>query len=618
MADPFEVSLPGIGQAPWNLNPALEEVRDRIGSVEDITPGSSFETKLSTAVGDAISEVVLDAANFGAGRTHVEINAAIAALPAQGGRVVIRAKDGPWSIGRRVSNDSSAGGIYINRSNVTLECDDTVFNLTASCDFVKIRGEGGFMSTVTADVVATDTTLTVADSSGFAVGQDVFCRLGASQYDAFEPSYWLFAKVAAVPDGTHVTIDRPAGQSLAVAGVTNVALKSVQVLNTFPQNVNLRGTWRLNNSATGGANAEAGIYAQIAKNISIDKVIASNPGAGAVILQYVDGAEVGIVKVTNSVAQGGQTSKGRGVNIAESRGVHFGVVEVENFERIPIWTEARTEGVVIDHVLLHNTHATRDNATIPLVATIGEASLRIGSMSVFGKTSYVWGTGGSPGNHLSIEDAFFYTNARPIMQDLRPITGQLYVDQKRYTTLRRFRKVLPLTPGRTGAAAFTSIPSGIYRELTIYCSTTTGIDYFALNSAAGSSANVVAGLVSGGSYTSGVGSGIGNGYPFNNAPTSKAVILGTSSSLPAGAYVVIEGDYFADPATANTDAPLDQGIAPNPGREVLYAPSAPTTGFHFAGSICWNSAPTAGGIAGWMCVADGTPGTWKAMAALAS
>lgn len=50
MADPFEVTLPGIGQAPWNLNPAVEEVRDRIGSVEDITAGSPFETELGIKV----------------------------------------------------------------------------------------------------------------------------------------------------------------------------------------------------------------------------------------------------------------------------------------------------------------------------------------------------------------------------------------------------------------------------------------------------------------------------------------------------------------------------------------------------------------------------------------
>jgi len=46
--------------------------------------------------------------------------------------------------------------------------------------------------------------------------------------------------------------------------------------------------------------------------------------------------------------------------------------------------------------------------------------------------------------------------------------------------------------------------------------------------------------------------------------------------------------------------------------------AAPTTGTWVVGDICFNSAPTAGGVPGWVCTAAGTPGTWKAMANLAA
>ena len=52
-----------------------------------------------------------------------------------------------------------------------------------------------------------------------------------------------------------------------------------------------------------------------------------------------------------------------------------------------------------------------------------------------------------------------------------------------------------------------------------------------------------------------------------------------------------------------------------------YGTAAPTTGWRKRGDIRWNSAPSAGGPLGWMCVADGSgtsPGTWKAMANLES
>jgi hypothetical protein len=41
------------------------------------------------------------------------------------------------------------------------------------------------------------------------------------------------------------------------------------------------------------------------------------------------------------------------------------------------------------------------------------------------------------------------------------------------------------------------------------------------------------------------------------------------------------------------------------------ASAPPSTGAHTQGEVTWNSAATAGGLAGWICVVSGTPGTWK-------
>jgi hypothetical protein len=45
--------------------------------------------------------------------------------------------------------------------------------------------------------------------------------------------------------------------------------------------------------------------------------------------------------------------------------------------------------------------------------------------------------------------------------------------------------------------------------------------------------------------------------------------------------------------------------------------AAPTTGTWAVGDTVWQTAPAAGATPGWICVTAGTPGTWKAMAALA-
>jgi hypothetical protein len=53
-------------------------------------------------------------------------------------------------------------------------------------------------------------------------------------------------------------------------------------------------------------------------------------------------------------------------------------------------------------------------------------------------------------------------------------------------------------------------------------------------------------------------------------------------------------------------------------KKVLSGSAAPTAGSFVQGDMMFNSAPTAGGPMGWMCVAAGTPGTWKAMGSLAA
>jgi hypothetical protein len=51
--------------------------------------------------------------------------------------------------------------------------------------------------------------------------------------------------------------------------------------------------------------------------------------------------------------------------------------------------------------------------------------------------------------------------------------------------------------------------------------------------------------------------------------------------------------------------------------KITWSFNIPTTGAWTQGDICWKSNIVAGGIPGWVCVSSGTPGTWKAMAAVA-
>lgn len=46
-------------------------------------------------------------------------------------------------------------------------------------------------------------------------------------------------------------------------------------------------------------------------------------------------------------------------------------------------------------------------------------------------------------------------------------------------------------------------------------------------------------------------------------------------------------------------------------RKDLYLPAPPSTGTYARGDVTWNTASSAGGYVGWVCVVAGTPGTWQ-------
>lgn len=46
--------------------------------------------------------------------------------------------------------------------------------------------------------------------------------------------------------------------------------------------------------------------------------------------------------------------------------------------------------------------------------------------------------------------------------------------------------------------------------------------------------------------------------------------------------------------------------------------AAPTSGQWYPGDTVWNTAPSAGGVIGWVCVTAGSPGTWKSFGTIST
>lgn len=91
--------------------------------------------------------------------------------------------------------------------------------------------------------------------------------------------------------------------------------------------------------------------------------------------------------------------------------------------------------------------------------------------------------------------------------------------------------------------------------------------------------------------------------------TIGEAVIGNNYDFTAGG--------FSNVGTNFTSSFLGQG-GNSDSQRVAWRTAIPTTGTWNVGDIVWNTAPTAGGVPGWICVTAGTPGTWKAMAAIAA
>ncbi len=98
----------------------------------------------------------------------------------------------------------------------------------------------------------------------------------------------------------------------------------------------------------------------------------------------------------------------------------------------------------------------------------------------------------------------------------------------------------------------------------------------------------------------------------DNSQSIKPLIIGMSDSFMPPIYVVQGGSRVINRGTGNEwimpqDGALDRWIVR------AWGSGPPTSGAWRRGDVVWNVSPSAGGPSGWVCVAPGTPGSWKAM-----
>ena len=63
----------------------------------------------------------------------------------------------------------------------------------------------------------------------------------------------------------------------------------------------------------------------------------------------------------------------------------------------------------------------------------------------------------------------------------------------------------------------------------------------------------------------------------------------------------------------NGKIPVENGLTvrQSGNRKIIYNSSAPSTGEWHKGDLVYSTNPASGEVIGWVCVENGTPGTWK-------
>ncbi len=98
----------------------------------------------------------------------------------------------------------------------------------------------------------------------------------------------------------------------------------------------------------------------------------------------------------------------------------------------------------------------------------------------------------------------------------------------------------------------------------------------------------------------------------DNSQSIKPLIIGMSDSFIPPIYTVHGGSRVTEVLTGKEwilpkDGGFDRWIVR------AWGSGPPTSGTWRRGDVVWNTSPLTGGAAGWVCVAPGTPGSWKAM-----
>lgn len=208
------------------------------------------------------------------------------------------------------------------------------------------------IATITANAAVGATAFTVDDSSAFAVGDTVETRITQNGSDPAEARMTVFAKIAAIPDATHITIDTPAEWALDVVTSASVNRKLTKV-SAIAEHMKFSGF-----HIVGSSTFRHGIGVQWGRMLTFSDLTGVNVGSGIINAQWCDNCSARDIYVY-SCASFSNTSKGRGISLSNVRNFVIDNFSTDYLDSATLYVESYSIGVRANGVRISDRSTTR-------------------------------------------------------------------------------------------------------------------------------------------------------------------------------------------------------------------------------------------------------------------
>ncbi len=257
------------------------------------------------------------------------------------------------------------------RSNITIEGVGQRLTLINNCPwFSSDFGTDSLGFEINGNLESSMTSIPVVSSAGAKVGDTVYGRFGTAPYDAGEPAVFGWFTIKAVPNANHITLSRPCGAQMQVAGTASKNRRLIRV-RQLVSNVVIKNLEFYSNRPF----AEAGVYIQGGFFITVDNIRATNPGTGLANFQFCERCILKNSTLDSSSSQG-NANWGRGVTLSECVNCEIRNNRFNKYQTVAVDHEANNPGAKVIGNTFNNNF---NNSARVAVVSLGSGDILLDS-----------------------------------------------------------------------------------------------------------------------------------------------------------------------------------------------------------------------------------------------